>query len=379
MLDVAADTELDEPRELPPLDDDMRAFFDFFRAFSGAPDPLSFLSDRGLGEGDVFHLLASWQSRMQGDPSLTLRALELLAGPEGPVPEVRPGKRLSRPAKPAEAPLAATSLGFVVDKPALPFLARSEGAPLPPPSPSPPRPPPRGLGETRDVFRIDKLVLPFAKQKPPPEPPPPRSVPRPLIAPLPASASLSQTRPAVHLYKPAIPFAAKSFAQTALGFRVDPRVLPFASGAKAGAKIEAPRAPVPPPPPRALGETAPAFKVDKPALPFPGGKPPPRAPEAFGETSLALNVDLSSVLPFAKSKPALPKTRLSIEAYATMCAEIWLDPAGALRIIARYGLSTDEKRAEDGAWQARFTAAPSERATWERLSIEAGARIRQRR
>ncbi|MDI1433423.1 hypothetical protein [Polyangium sorediatum] len=357
-------------RAVPPLDTDLRAFFAFFGAFSEAPEPLSFLADRGLAEGDLFHLLALWQARMSADRAVQKDALGLLARPTGEIPDVQVGPALPVQAPrdasaPENASLVATSLSFVIDRPALPFVAPPENAPKLAPPPSLPRPAPQALGETKMAFHIDKPVLPFARK---PAAAPEAVPPRPLQGPAPAS--LGETRPAVHLYKPALPFAAKALAQTALTFQVNPRVLPFG--------------PKPAPPSRPLGDTAPAFASAKPVLPFPTpDKPPVAAPPAprsppvsLAETSLALPVNLSAVLPFVKPTPSVPATRLAIEAYATMCAEIWLDPPGALRIIARYGLSPEAKRAEDAAWQARFVAAPAERATWERLSIEAGARIR---
>ncbi|MDC3961372.1 hypothetical protein [Polyangium jinanense] len=370
MRDEASAPAQDVVRALPPLDTDMRAFFAFFGAFSEAPEPLAFLADRGLAEGDLFHLLGLWQARMSADRALQKDALGLLARPTGEIPDVQVG-----PALPVQAPgdasapgkvlLAATSLGFLVDRPALPFVAPPADAPPPAFPPRLPRPAPKGLGETSMALHLDKPVLPFAKK---PAAAAPEAVPpKPLKGPAPPS--LGETRTAVHLYKPALPFAAKALAQTALTFQVNPRVLPFGSE--------------PPPPPRPLGDTAPAFPSAKPVMPFPAADKPPVAPPAprpapslLAETSLALPINLSAVLPFVKPTPSAPATRLSIEAYATMCAEIWLDPPGALRIIARYGLSPEAKRAEDAAWQARFAAEPATRATWERLSIEAGARIR---
>ena len=371
MRDEALGPAQDVVRAVPPLDTDIRAFFAFFGAFSEAPDPLSFLADRGLAEGDIFHLLAVWQARMSADRALQEDALGLLARPTGEIPDVQVGPAVPVQAPrdasaPAKAPFVATSLGFVIDRPALPFVAPPKNASKPALPPSPLRPAPQGLGETKMSFHIDKPVLPCAKK---PAVAAPEAVSsRSLQGPAPAS--LGETRPAVHLYKPALPFAAKALAQTALTFKVNPRILPFG--------------PEPPPAPRPLGDTAPAFISAKPVLPFPPpDKPTVAAPPALrstpgslAETSLALPINLSAVLPFVKPTPSVPATRLSIETYATMCAEIWLDPPGALRIIARYGLSPEAKRTEDAAWQARFAAAPAERATWERLSIEAGARIR---
>ena len=50
-------------RPLPPLDEELRAWLDFFRAFTAAADPLAFLAEHRLVEADLFRLLALWQAR----------------------------------------------------------------------------------------------------------------------------------------------------------------------------------------------------------------------------------------------------------------------------------------------------------------------------
>jgi hypothetical protein len=341
-------------RPLPPLDEELGAWTAFFRAFTAAEDPLGFLAAREMREADVFRLLARWQARLSEEPALR-ESLAALLCTEDRVPEVRPC-----PPRLPERPVP-----VVVDTPK-PAVQTA----------------PAALAETRPVFWVDAAVLPFDDRSPwappPPSPSPKRDAPPPARPP----SSLGETQPAFLFKKPALPFeqeeAPKSPGPGALGetapvFRVELPVVPFDPKA-------APALPAPTPAvarvPASLGETAPAFRNEKPALPFEQGAPPAPPPPAPGnllaETSLDLNLPLQ-VLPFAKAKP-----RLSIEAYAAMCAEIWLYPAQAMATIARYGLSPEAKRAEDAAWQARFAEEPGLRESWSRLSIEAGARLRQR-
>ncbi|WP_437950756.1 hypothetical protein WME98_08050 [Sorangium sp. So ce296] len=85
---LAAQAHVD--RKLPPLDTELRAWLDFFRAFTAAEDPLGFLEARGLGEGDVFRLLGFWHERIAADEEVRNEATALLAAAPGPAPEVRP-------------------------------------------------------------------------------------------------------------------------------------------------------------------------------------------------------------------------------------------------------------------------------------------------
>lgn len=359
-------------RPLPPIDQDPRAFFDFFRAFTSAPEPLGFLAERGLDESELFQVFGSWQAKLAADASMRKQILDILRDPPGPAPEVRPGKPQPR-ARP-EARLDATSLGFVVDRPALPFVSPSADAPLPSfPAPLP-RPPPSGLGETKLAFRVDRPALPFAKASVPKDEPRPAPLPSP-------PRSLAETAPPLLIAKPAMPFQRGA----APALFEPPKVAPPPRGlgeTKPAFHVYAPRGA---PPGAPLAVTAPSFRIDKLVLPFAPGAPqapPPASPSAplppktggLAETSLLLGVNLSAVLPFAKPKTPTPK--LGVESYATMCAEIWLAPANALAIIARHGLTPEAKQAEDAAWQARFAASPETKAAWERLAIEAGNRIR---
>jgi hypothetical protein len=313
---------------------------------------------------------------MASDAAVRKELLDILAEPAGPVPEVRPGKPALRERRGLPSPsLAETSLALVLDLPAMPFTKPAPGAPPPAFAPSPAPAPAASLGETRLAFSaVDKPVMPFAKEA---EAVPPAAVPEVKPA---AVAELGTTAPAFKVDLPALPFAKEKEAApkpelgtTAPAFKVDLPALPFDKGA--------------PPKEASLGETAPAFKVDKPALPFGGEAAKAKAPAqrtplgvGLGETAPVLRIDLKA-LPFAKSAtaaagPALPEPKLTLEAYATMCAEIWLDPARIAAIAARYGLTAETKPAEDAAWQGRFAGNQALKTAWERLAIEAGQRIR---
>jgi hypothetical protein len=59
-----------------------------------------------------------------------------------------------------------------------------------------------------------------------------------------------------------------------------------------------------------------------------------------------------------------------------MHVEITANPAAALATIARYGLTVEDKRAEDVAWQGKFAAEPALRVAWMKEMIEAGNKLR---
>lgn len=369
-------------RRLPPLDEDLAAWLDLFRAFAAAADPLGFLAARALTEADIFRLLALWQARTAADRSLGEMASAIFAAPAGPPPEVRPEPPSLRPetkrARVVKPRSKAFSLGATAP---MPFDFRSQTLPflppdkvpvvLPPPSPKLAR---RALGETTPVFTPRGApALPFVSKEaeraaatpaspvvempPVPPPPPPYQQPMPPPPPL--------------LHSPPMP----------------------------------PMPPMPPPMMRAarvsLDETAPAaFKALSATLPFvtPTGPSPMSVPSAAedsagarkgvsailrGETAADLPTSPKPALPFTAPQapvapPQVPATgspiRLTLEAYAAMSAELASNPAGMQATLARYGLTTEGKRAEDAAWQARFADDPALRMAWIRELMAAGKR-----
>lgn len=77
-------------RALPPLDVDLPAWLDFYRAFTTAEEPLGFLEARELTEADIFRLLGFWEARMASEEGLRREAAEILARAPGAAPQVLP-------------------------------------------------------------------------------------------------------------------------------------------------------------------------------------------------------------------------------------------------------------------------------------------------
>jgi hypothetical protein len=341
-------------RRLPPLDEDLAAWLDFFRAFSASEDPGAFLGERGMIEGDVFLLLDLWQPRLVGDPAVRDRATALLGSAPGPVPAVRPALPRLRPetrwprrsAEPPAAPapgeakapsLATTGVAMPdLSKLPLPFARQKSGDPPPAAAiPGPVIQAKRGLGDTAPVFAAPaRPVVPFAgaRGSEPPQAP---------LAPPPAPEPTAAASPPIAPPPVAVP-TRSPLAGTSLDVRVSAApVLPFAPGAPAivaAPTIAAPAAPRP-----GLGDTAPVVAPSAPALPF------------------------------------TIETRLDLQAYAMMQAEITADRAGAMATITRYGLTPEGKRAEDSAWKAKLANDPALRMAWVKALAEAGERLRSRR
>lgn len=133
----------------------------------------------------------------------------------------------------------------------------------------------------------------------------------------------------------------------------------------------------------ASGAAAASAGPAAPSSPAPSGAAAPvRAPQPTSSTSSALGATSAlppnlaelarSVLPFAgESKPApapSPATRpteLTLEQYASLCAELAAAPAESDAVFGRYGLHAPEVRAEvDRVWKERLRSNPSDYARW---------------
>lgn len=77
-------------RPLPPLDEDLRAYLDFDRAYADEPDGIAFLASRAMTVADMARLDALWRGRLASDPALRARALALLADPPRELVEPAP-------------------------------------------------------------------------------------------------------------------------------------------------------------------------------------------------------------------------------------------------------------------------------------------------
>jgi hypothetical protein len=383
-------------RALPPLDEELKAWLDFFRAFTTADDPLCFLSAREMVEGDIFRVLDIWQARIAADPAVRDAAAALFAAEPGEVPVVRAGPprlkpqtRRTRPVVSAPPPpRAAHTVAPAIEAPAalrpapkvplgvtvasmpdltklpLPFAKQGKepivfeaAKPRAPRGPNP-------LGETKMAFTAPtKAALPFGSNNVPPPP-------------------VAETPPP----PPVVPPPRSPLAETSMvGFDLAKIILPF----KAGVAVLPPSTPSVPASPRSpLGGTSlAAFEPPKAALPFAAegvsAPPPVVSPKAsLAGTSLAPLGPLKAALPFAGGPsnaappPAAPTPRLALKTYAILHAEIAANPASALATIARHGLTPEGKRSEDAAWQARFVTDPGLRMIWMREMVAAGNRLR---
>ncbi len=381
-------------RALPPIDEELKAWLDFFRAFTTAHDPLGFLSAREMVESDVFRLLDIWQARIAVDPAVRDSAATLFAAEPGEAPVVRAGPPRLKPETRRTRP--------VVSAPPSPSATLTVALAIE--APAAPRPAPKvPLAVTAAAMPdLTKLPLPFAKQGKEPivfeasTPRTPRG-PNPLgetkmafsaptNAALPFGSNNVPPPVAEATPPPVVPSPRSRLAETSMvGFDLAKIILPF----KAGVAVLPPSTPSVPASPRSPfgGTSLAAFEPPKAVLPFAaeGGPAPPPvvSPKAsLAGTSLAPLGPVKAALPFAGGPShavppsAAPTPRLALKTYAILHAEIAASPANALATLARHGLTPEGKRSEDAAWQARFVTDPGLRMIWMRELVAAGNRLR---
>lgn len=277
----------------------------------------------------------------------------LAASPRLPVP-LAPDAAPSPPAARVTtgskgSPLAGTSMGFVAPMgPALPFAA---GAAAAPPS----------LLATVPV--TEHAVSPPVKRPP---------------------AALSGTSMSFVMPKgPALPFAASAPSSPTTTSRtvtgpapppVPPRRVAPPTAAEAFQQVE-PAAPGPPAPEGAARGTAEAADraaetVDIPLLsasaplPFPSRAAPPEPP------SRDVAVDLPSGKPLSAPQPvtSAPPPALTLQQYASLCAELGVFRDRTEATFHKYGLGNLRDRlGVDLAWQERLRRNPAEYQGWQAL------------
>ena len=100
----------------------------------------------------------------------------------------------------------------------------------------------------------------------------------------------------------------------------------------------------------------------------------PPTPMRMGAETLPVDPTLppAPALPFgppAAEVPAVPPfPAMSVQTYASFCAELAVLPDKATEVHARYHVASEAVRtALDHHWQANFTAHPETRATWQQL------------
>jgi len=136
----------------------------------------------------------------------------------------------------------------------------------------------------------------------------------------------------------------------------------------------------PTPPQAPVRRLARAADVDmgvQPVQPSSVASPGPTAtrnPMKLGAETLPVDPALppAPALPFgppvAEVPTVPPLSAMSVQTYASFCAELAVFPDKATAVHARYHVSSEAARtALDHHWQAKFTAHPEIRATWQQL------------
>jgi hypothetical protein len=137
-------------RPMPPVDEDVSAWFDLLRHWAASEDKAALLAHVKIGLGDFTRLHRYWSQRLQGDDALRRQAFDALCKDPGPLPKVEPGPAVLPPPResliravppPPVAPVIAAPAAET-EAPSLPSLS----VPLPPAPDDAPRslkPPPR--------------------------------------------------------------------------------------------------------------------------------------------------------------------------------------------------------------------------------------------
>ncbi|MFT3775477.1 MAG: hypothetical protein QM820_59780 [Minicystis sp.] len=411
-------------RDVTPLREDLTAWVAFLDAYLSQPSRFEFVTGLGLRMSDVGRLQRRWDLRMKADRSLEKQAMELRRKPLilPAIQVAEPVLKPSRNAKPLPEPEAPRALDIVspvevasevrgVDVTQLAAITAELSA-----SPRDVEATLRrhGFDQESDYREVERTFKEQFARDPelerdfrrlvahheqrlrassnvavaPAPMPPPRvdiaPVPRPRLdstalalnvpvtKPLPfdptATPSIQETAPEPLPARP----RSESLTGTSLGFEspVSP-VLPFAGQAGEIASS----APKP-----ALATTAPLLDVppelrlpftDWPAEPT-IDKPSPEASRPsriHSGTALAIDEEARRPAePFATAPAVAPpsrrEARLTLEQHASLCVELAMQPQQASPVLARYGLTLEEKAALDAEYKAKVEANPALREAW---------------
>jgi hypothetical protein len=399
-------------RRVPPLDEELRAWFAFLQAWKSDPEPIEYLRRMGLGTADMAYLHRLWSERMTTDAKLREQALAMQGDELGepPVPKPEPPRLRQKPrATEGKGENTTEDLSFVKMR-TLPF-AEGEPGPMPPPLavPLPRRKRPRatapGVEETA-FLRVAPAgaPLPFEPAEPSvaragaePALPSAEPAPQPDVARLVAvpqdAAPLASLAPRVVMPSPEGDAAERGTLPPSLA--PGSGVLPFLIGADGppgrtptlrveivgpSPFDEDPDASDPPPQTTAGGDTAPLSAID---LSVDARTPLPFAPAVRtialvaggSEETVAVEAATGIIMPLPSAFGPLPA--LSLEEHAKLYAELTTTPEKTAQILERYGLTLETKKAEDEFWQAEFTRDPAKRAVWMRAC--AAARMKRRK
>jgi hypothetical protein len=311
-----------EPR-LSPLDEDVEAFAHFRRHVLLAVDAVAFLAEHGVSLSRYARLEADWAARLLSDEALAASMKRYLEQPLPTCPRVTLTPSPLLEAAPAKAPSPAEAPSL----PASPPPALGEGLPLLPlplpvveshvQAPSVVLARRDAVGMTGEIdLALIRAALPFAREAD-------KAAAAPIVEPLPSLGARDIDKTGV--------LPADLMAKIAQG------ALPFAAG-KGPLPLASP-APEPVAPKKAaigsMTGALPALRSIEPALPFQGSASPPE---------------------------------MSLERYASLCAELSVSPAESEAIFTRHGLGVMRERlAVDLRWQEHLRRSPDEYRKWQEL------------
>lgn len=339
-------------RRIEPLDDDPRAWFDFFRAFTSAPSPAEMLSSHELSLGDVMSLQRRWSARLQSDDALRSRVMEILSEDPRPVVEIHVGPlRILKPAR-EEEDGESTSNVRALDHACLPFevSGKEPGSRLP--SLIVPLPEPVETGD--QTTQLAKAITDDDLREG--------------LTPFAPSAAVDDTEDTLPTGEVG-PGAPSQWPPAVYATRaLDARAFePARTSPPTEARFET----------EVLDVRAFSSFQTQPALPFLeapelDGPPPEPKPNPLETETL----DVRDVLRL-RGQRALPfhgTTRLPLELHAALCAEAGLFPDELGRLLVEVGLTLREKVEEDAAWKMALARDQALERRWYHAYEEAQAK-----
>jgi hypothetical protein len=305
-------------RPVPPLDEHLQSWLDYFRHWSAHPNQLALLRQHELKVSDITRLHRFWSGKMSEDPRLQQQAQQILSAEPGPMPHPRP--------EPHQLPKIKKSQPAVVEAQSVSSSSMPSGFPgtsAPPASGNfhqfPSIPPTSGIPVEAQAFAMDSS----------------------------------------HDPSPATPG----------GFSVGDSQHP--SQAPAGPEAD-----------WALSTSGQQFWtehasgfVESPTFRDVGWQPPATGISRFPSSNEVRSVVPGKEMLAASNVPEAPpppstepnhQVELTMAQYASLCAELSVFPAASEKTFVSYGLMSAQDRTRvDAYWKQRLASSPEEYRQWQ--------------
>lgn len=390
-------------RRVAPLDDDLAAWMDFCRIWAEAPEPLARLAELQLKRNDVLRIHRRWSLRLEADGALRELAAGILQRSPGQIPvlNIEPAKLLPPWAGQAVASAPVKEAIDVVSVlPSLSVDLPTTGGVIPPGSVALPSLQKAG-SHPGAPFPADFLSLvgstaagastPVSLSAPPlshPAATPPRpftpvfaAPPEPAEQPASSLGSTMAAMPFIQTKSPALPFhpSPSSMAEASSG-TVEIKAVVAPSRTRSPARdplnetmvASAGHVAMSPLPFLGAGAVTPPVRpgVDTTVIKTP--KAPPVPPE---RPAISVIPGVSPRGAGPTSHPSVPSggrvsepPALTLNQYASLCAELSVFPPHAEAIFARHGLKElTHRRTIDWLWKERLRSDPVQNQRWQAL------------